>query len=195
MALATNNRHWEGPNHDQEVKVNFDGAIFQDEWQAGLWVIIQDHQSTCCEALNSLIPQPLTVMDVKTLAALKAVKFAAQLGFRHVIFEGNSSLVIEGHQTSISDEGGHIGSPMRLLIGLHYKKNGIWRRTTFVIQTLHFVTLVFSLVCCGITFSTYLCFLAFVLGWLEESPSFHSSTFIGRCTHFQFSLIEYNLFS
>jgi hypothetical protein len=158
-------------------------------------VIIQDHQSTCRGALNGLIPQPLTVMDVNTLAALKAVKFAAQLGFQHVIFEGNSSLVIEGHQNSISHKGGHIGTPMRLPIGLHYKKNGLWRRTIFVTQTLHFTTRVFSLVCCGITFSTYLCFQLFVLVWLEESPSFHSNTFIGRCAHFQFSLIEYNPFS
>ena len=80
---------WKPPNADL-VKVNFDGAIFEDLRAAGIGVAIRNEHGEVVVALAEQILIPDFVFTLETLAARHAVLFAQELGLRHVVFEGDS---------------------------------------------------------------------------------------------------------
>ena len=76
------------------VKINFDGAIFQEKDEAGLGAIIRNDHGLVMAALTQVIPLPTSVEMVEVLAARRALSFAHELGFDHIILEGNSDIAI-----------------------------------------------------------------------------------------------------
>ena len=68
------------------LKVNFDGAIFDDLRVAGIGVIVQSEHGEVVVALAEQIPIPDSVFTLETLAARRAVLFACDFGLHHVVF-------------------------------------------------------------------------------------------------------------
>jgi len=61
---------------------------------AGIGVIVHDWRGEVIGALSMPIPLTQTVNELEALACRRAVRFASELGLRKVIFEGDSSMVI-----------------------------------------------------------------------------------------------------
>ena len=68
------------------MKVNFDGAIFEDLRAAGIGVFVRNEHGEVVAALVKQIPILDFVFTLETLAARRAVLFARELGLRHVVF-------------------------------------------------------------------------------------------------------------
>lgn len=76
-------------------KINFDGAIFEKENVADLGVVIRNHEGLVMASLSEVIQLPPTVIEVKALAARRAVEFALELGFDNIFLEGDSIILIK----------------------------------------------------------------------------------------------------
>ena len=55
-------------------KINFDGEMFKEEDRAGIGVIIRDSQGLVLASMSQVIPLPLTVVELETLATVKALE-------------------------------------------------------------------------------------------------------------------------
>ena len=85
---------WKPPS-ENEVKVNFDGALFGESDCAGLSVVVRNSEGGVLVALSKKIVKPQSAELVEILAARRAVLFSSESGFHNSIFEGDSSLVIK----------------------------------------------------------------------------------------------------
>ena len=63
------------------VKVNFDGAIFKEEQESGIGVVIRNNKGQVLAALSKKVTIPATVEILEMLVARKAATFARDLGF------------------------------------------------------------------------------------------------------------------
>ncbi|KAL0005736.1 hypothetical protein SO802_013297 [Lithocarpus litseifolius] len=72
------------------VKINFDGAVFEDANMSGVGVVIKDNNGFVLASCSEKIPQAYKPDEIETLAAKKALSFAHELGFRCAILEGDS---------------------------------------------------------------------------------------------------------
>ena len=68
--------------------------MFQEEDRVGIGVIIRDCKGKGLAQMSEIIPLPLTVIELETLTASKALQFAADLSLNDVILEGDSEIVI-----------------------------------------------------------------------------------------------------
>ena len=112
---------WEPPPSDW-VKINFDGAIFQEKDEAGLGAIIRNDHGLVMAALTQVIPLPTSVEMVEVLAARWALSFAHELGFDHIILEGDSDIAIramKGESFSAASFG-HILADIKVLFS-HFR--------------------------------------------------------------------------
>ena len=87
-----NHVRWRPPNND-EVKINYDGAIFSEDGHAGLGVVCRNLDGVVLASLSEQIPIPATITQVEALAARRAAIFAVELGFTSVVLEGDSDTV------------------------------------------------------------------------------------------------------
>ena len=83
---------WYPPQTSQH-KVNYDGALFKEIWQAGVDVVVRDADGRLCGAFSDRTGLPGTVEEVEAIACKKAVRFALQLGLTDVVFEGDSESI------------------------------------------------------------------------------------------------------
>ena len=77
------------------MKVNFDGAIFEDLRAAGIGVAVRNEHGEVVAALAEQIPIPDSVFTLETLAARRVVLFVQELGLRNVVFDGDSESSIQ----------------------------------------------------------------------------------------------------
>lgn len=61
----------------------------------GLGVVTRDHDGEVIGALSMRIPLPHFVAEVEALVGRRALQFAAEIRLQEVIFEGNSSMIIQ----------------------------------------------------------------------------------------------------
>ena len=61
-------------------KVDFDGAMFGESDEAGIWVVIRDSKREVKDALSEKIKKPPTVDILELLAAKWAVTFSLETG-------------------------------------------------------------------------------------------------------------------
>ena len=71
------------------MKVNFDGAMFNERDEAGIGVIIRNPRGKVMAALSEKIQKPPSVEILELLAAKRAVRFSLETGFNKSIFEGD----------------------------------------------------------------------------------------------------------
>ena len=98
------------PPADGSYKANFDGAIFAETSEAGIGVIIRNDQGAVMASLSQRIPYPHSVEAVEAYAARSATQFAIDLGFRDMIFEGDSFKIITAlqHHSPCNTQYGHM---------------------------------------------------------------------------------------
>ena len=83
---------WYPPQNSQH-KVNYDGALFKEIWQAGVGAVVRDADGQVCGAISNRMALPGTVEEVEAIACRTAVRFALQLGLADVVFEGDSETI------------------------------------------------------------------------------------------------------
>ena len=115
------------------MKINFDEAIFSESNQFRVGVVIRDNNGAVLASCSEKIHQAYKPDEVEALAALKAVTFAHELGFRNVILEGDSlGLIkalksIEGSLSPTSlliDDVKRVAINFERLLYSHVKRNG-----------------------------------------------------------------------
>ena len=93
------------------VKVNFDGAVFDNSNLSGVGAVIRNHSvavmASCAEKLN----QAYKADEIEALAALKALQFAYDLSFQNAILERDSLGLIQALKAK-----DHNLSPLGLLV-------------------------------------------------------------------------------
>ena len=72
--------------------------MFQDTGEAGLGVVIRNHDGEVMAALSEKIPQPSSVTLLEILAARRAAIFVHEVGLWNSIMEGDSETVIKALQ-------------------------------------------------------------------------------------------------
>ena len=86
-------QYWHPPDLDT-YKLNFDAAVFNASNTAGIGVIVRDWRGETITTLSKPILSSHSIANMETLACRRAIKFAAKTGLRKVVFEGDSTLVI-----------------------------------------------------------------------------------------------------
>ena len=99
------------------LKVNFDRALFAEQNKDGLGIIIRNDNELVMAALTQQIALPASTEMVELLAACRALSLATDLGFRRLIVEGDSEVIINsidcGNRTQ--SEYGHILQDITIL--------------------------------------------------------------------------------
>ena len=84
---------WQPPGLSQ-YKVNVDGALFAADNTAGLGVVIRNEHGQVMASLSERIPLPSTVLEVEALAAWRGIELAVETGFRNMVLESDSQILI-----------------------------------------------------------------------------------------------------
>ena len=87
------------PPPDGCLKINFDGATFNDINKAGLGVVIRDSFGQVLASLSEQIQLPFSSDLVEAMATARALSFVAEFGFSRFILEGDSKLIIKALQS------------------------------------------------------------------------------------------------
>ena len=98
-------------------KANFDAAVFRQSSLTRIGVIILDNKGEAIGALSMPIPLSNSIDVLEALACHRALLFAKQIGLRQVVFEGDSTMVIQAvtHGNSKLVEYGLIVEDIKLL--------------------------------------------------------------------------------
>ena len=75
-------------------KANMDGAVFSQQKEAGIGVVIRDHHGAVVAALSKKLKAPLGAIEVEAKAMEEAVSFAWEMGIRDCLFESDSLTVV-----------------------------------------------------------------------------------------------------
>ena len=100
---------WSPPCGNQ-VKINFDGALFGESDYAGIGVVIRNSEGVVMAAMSEKIVKPQATKLAEILAAQCAVLFSRESGCYNPVFEGDSSTIIKSLQDRIVShaQGRHI---------------------------------------------------------------------------------------
>ena len=75
-------------------KVNVDGALFNADNTAGLGVVIRNEQGQVMVSLSERLPLPSSVIEVEALAAQQGLELAVETGFKNIVLESDSRILI-----------------------------------------------------------------------------------------------------
>ena len=87
MSSGIEGTRWRPPQSGF-VKVNFDGAVFDNSNSLSVGDIIQNHNGAVMASYAKKLNQAYKAEEIEALAALKALQFAYDLGFQNAILEG-----------------------------------------------------------------------------------------------------------
>ena len=62
---------------------------------SGIGVVLRDERGSVLASLSQNIPQVCKPLDIETLAASRALKFATELGFNKVVLEGDCEVLMK----------------------------------------------------------------------------------------------------
>ena len=107
---------WQPPKYPF-FKANFNAAVFKSSSSASIGVIIQDGMGEAIGALTMPIPLANLVATMEALAFRRAVLFTKEIGLSDMIFEGDSTEVIQEiiQENSNHPDFGHIIDDIRIL--------------------------------------------------------------------------------
>lgn len=101
-------------------KINTDTAIFFLVGIVGIGVVICDHMGLVVVVLRKKLPLPLGPLEAEAKAMDKAALFAADIGIRDAIFEGDSHIV---YLTLTGSTPTH-ASIVNIIANTHHKMHG-----------------------------------------------------------------------
>ena len=73
---------WRQPPPEDTVKANFDGAVFGEDQEAGIRVVLRNREGLVLVALSERVRMLVSVEILEMLAARRVALFAQELGFR-----------------------------------------------------------------------------------------------------------------
>ncbi|GMY05974.1 putative ribonuclease h protein [Fagus crenata] len=76
------------------LKVNYDGAVFSEANKGGIGVIIRNDRGLPMIYLSQKIPYPGSSILMEVLALCRALLLEIEMGFRSVVMEGDSEIVV-----------------------------------------------------------------------------------------------------
>lgn len=76
------------------IKANFDGAIFNMEHKSGIGVVLRDDHGSVLASLSRQVSQVYNPLEIEAVAAAATLRFVADLGFKQVILEGDSQVLM-----------------------------------------------------------------------------------------------------
>ena len=82
-------------------KVNVDGAVFSSLKSVGVGIVVRDQWGNVAAAMSKLVHAPLGPLETEAKAMEEATQFARDTGFLDVIFESDSSTVIQSLNGSL----------------------------------------------------------------------------------------------
>ena len=94
VVVRNGDTQWKAPASGI-YKINFDGALFEEQACLGQWVVIRDSASLIIGALSQKIRHPSSMDVVEALAASRAIVFAKELCLQSMVVEGDSLRVIQ----------------------------------------------------------------------------------------------------
>lgn len=71
-----------------------DDAVFKQQKEAGVGIIIRDHHGAVVAALSKKLSAPLGALEVEAKTMEEAVTFAWDMGIRDCIFESDALTII-----------------------------------------------------------------------------------------------------
>ncbi|XP_023926109.1 uncharacterized protein LOC112037500 [Quercus suber] len=83
---------WKPPDRGY-YKVNYDGAVFEQQGRACLGVIIWNSEGEVMASMSQQVQLPTSISQVEALAARKATEFALEIGINNIVLEGDSEIV------------------------------------------------------------------------------------------------------
>nr|POF18410.1 hypothetical protein CFP56_49368 [Quercus suber] len=92
------------------VKINSDGAMFNERDEDGIGVNIHNSRGEVKAALSEKIQKPPTTEILELLAAKRVVQFSLETGFNKFVIEGDSESMIRSlrHGGYENSQGGHL---------------------------------------------------------------------------------------
>ncbi|XP_050289981.1 uncharacterized protein LOC126728155 [Quercus robur] len=107
---------WSPPD-ESVYKINFNGAVFEEQGSAGLGVVVRDSTGLVISALSQKIRFPGSAVMVEAQATRRVVLFAKEINVFRVVVEGDSLQVIKVVNSSKRSKTpyGHIIDETRLL--------------------------------------------------------------------------------
>ena len=104
------------------MKINFDGATFNDIKKASLGVVIWDDFGHVLASLSEQIQLLFSSDLVEAMAVARALSFAVELGFSRFILEGDSELIIKALQSKEDSLApfGHTLAAAKTIIDVNY---------------------------------------------------------------------------
>ena len=153
------------------VKVNFDGAVFDDANRAGIGVVIRDNYGAVLASCSESIFQAYEAGVTEALAARKALSFAHELGFQNVILEGDALHLIQALKSQEQNL-----CPLGLLV------------EDVKIYSNHFQRVLYSHVkrngnCVAHDLARYAIGIPDFQVWMEDVPSHIVSVLLSNVTH------------
>ncbi|XP_075670063.1 uncharacterized protein LOC142639808 [Castanea sativa] len=99
------------------LKVNSDGSCFRGENLAGAGAIIRDANGQVLTSMADKFLLPHFIVAVEVIAAIKALRFAIELGLTSIILEGDSKIAINAMLCKVPmlAEYGHLIEEAKLL--------------------------------------------------------------------------------
>ncbi|XVF60988.1 hypothetical protein PTKIN_Ptkin08bG0091900 [Pterospermum kingtungense] len=93
MSSLQRSIRWRPPARDL-VKVNFDGALQVTERRGGIGIIIRNNLGEVMGTAAAPVDRVVDPLIVEALAAVKAIQFSVDMGFRNVEIEGDCKSVM-----------------------------------------------------------------------------------------------------
>ncbi|XP_030936743.1 uncharacterized protein LOC115962006 [Quercus lobata] len=90
------------------LKINYNGAVFQDSNSAGLGAVILDSVGGVLASLAENIPLPQTVADMEAAAVRRAIMLATDLNLSSIVLKGDSEIItraIQAEEQSLASYG------------------------------------------------------------------------------------------
>ena len=75
-------------------KVNVDGAMFEIKNEAGVGVIIRDHEENFIAGLSKKFQFPFDAIEIEAKALETGLVFAREIGIQDLVLESDSLLLI-----------------------------------------------------------------------------------------------------
>ena len=77
------------------LKVNFDGAIFQEQNFVGVGVVIRDDKCQVVASMDEKITLPYSVTTTEVIVAMRALRLALAIGLSPIVLEEDSKNTID----------------------------------------------------------------------------------------------------
>ena len=76
-------------------KINYDGALSIADNKSGIGIVVRDCHGEVIASLIQKLDQAYQPVEVKAMAASKAVEFGNELGLHRAIIEGDLEVVVK----------------------------------------------------------------------------------------------------